>query len=433
MAFYRVYVAHGFQILAPDLLNASGVASQIPHNFYYLVSRTSCAAVSEVLDYLAAKCLSRGGPRRAVLDLKVSPNTSENYARDLCDFINFLDSRDRRIADIEVDDLFDYVDTMFGKQSSVTSQEFAAATIQRRLSTMRQFLIWCQKEGRLRNRFEIETVVSSSGKEFEILEPTLSPRVYEPIDNKVRYIEHAHCCRLLGALGKAELDDEGVIKSAPRNRLIAESALQAGLRRAEAIGLKVCNIVTYNVANEDPFSTRAIEVLGKGNKKRNVPFPVWLIKAIQNYINTERSHLILHRTLRDPAFVDHGYVFVHGANAPGSQGSHIGLKQINLAFKAARELLVAEMKAESIWNSSQISARASTYVFHGLRHTYAINTYVLRSREGDPNPGKYVQSVLGHSSQATTDALYLRASHVMEAEISMFAHDYFYQLVKRHG
>ena len=67
MAFYRVYVAHGFQILAPDLLNASGVASQIPHNFYYLVSRTSCAAVSEVLDYLAAKCLSRGGPRRAVL------------------------------------------------------------------------------------------------------------------------------------------------------------------------------------------------------------------------------------------------------------------------------------------------------------------------------------------------------------------------------
>ena len=172
MAFYRVYVAHGFQILAPDLLNASGVASQIPHNFYYLVSRTSCAAVSEVLDYLAAKCLSRGGPRRAVLDLKVSPNTSENYARDLCDFVNFLDSRDRRIADIEVDDLFDYVDTMFGKQSSVTSQEFAAATIQRRLSTMRQFLIWCQKEGRLRNRFEIETVVSSSGKEFEILEPT---------------------------------------------------------------------------------------------------------------------------------------------------------------------------------------------------------------------------------------------------------------------
>lgn len=433
MPFYNVYVAHGVQNVDSDLLNASGVSSQIPHDFYYLVSRTLCSAVSEVLDYLAAKCLRRGGPRRALLDLKVSPNTSENYARDLYDFVNFLDSRNRRIEDIEVDDLFDYIDTMYGKKSSVTSHEFASATIQRRLSTMRQFLLWCQKEGRLRNRFEIETVVSSSGKEFEILEPTLSPKVIEPIDNKVRYIEHAHCCKLLNALGKADLDDEGVITSAPRNRLVAECALQAGLRRAEAIGLKVCNIVTYNVAKEDPFSTRAIEVLGKGNKKRNVPLPVWLIKAIQNYINTERAQLILQRILQDPTFVDHGYVFVHGANAPGSQGRHIGLKQINLAFKAARELLVAEIRAESLWNSSHISARASTYVFHGLRHTYAINTYVLRSREGDPNPGKYVQSVLGHSSQATTDALYLRASHVMEAEISMFAHDYFSQLIKRHG
>ena len=157
MAFYRVYVAHGFQILAPDLLNASGVASQIPHNFYYLVSRTSCAAVSEVLDYLAAKCLRRGGPRRALLDLKVSPNTSENYARDLYDFVNFLDSRNRRIEDIEVDDLFDYIDTMYGKKSSVTSHEFASATIQRRLSTMRQFLLWCQKEGRVVSRLECNT------------------------------------------------------------------------------------------------------------------------------------------------------------------------------------------------------------------------------------------------------------------------------------
>ena len=137
MPFYNVYVAHGVQNVDSDLLNASGVSSQIPHDFYYLVSRTLCSAVSEVLDYLAAKCLRRGGPRRALLDLKVSPNTSENYARDLYDFVNFLDSRNRRIEDIEVDDLFDYIDTMYGKKSSVTSHEFASATIQRRLSTMR--------------------------------------------------------------------------------------------------------------------------------------------------------------------------------------------------------------------------------------------------------------------------------------------------------
>lgn len=433
MGFYDVYVAHGVRAVSPALVRAGGVLSQLPLNFYFLVSRTTHAAVPEVLDFLRAKCLRRGSPRLEVLELQVSPNTSENYARDLCDFVSFLDSRDRRIADVEVDDLFDYVDTMYGKVSSATQRVFAKATIKRYLSTMRQFLLWCQKEGRLRNRFEVETVAHPSGKQVEVLEPSLSPKVDEPVDDKVRYIEHDHCCRLLNFIGKAELCDSGLIVSAPRDRLTAECALQAGLRRAEAVGLRVSNVVAYNVAEEDPFSTRAIEVLGKGNKLRNVPFPVWLINAIQSYIKTERASLIKRRLAREPSFVDHGYVFVHGENAPGSQGGHIGLKQINLAFKVAREKLITDLQAGLLWNSSQIAARASTYVFHGLRHTYAINTYVLRSREGDPNPGKYVQSVLGHSSQVTTDALYLRASHVMEAELAIFAHDYFSKLVRRYG
>ena len=58
------------------------------------------------------------------------------------------------------------------------------------------------------------------------------------------------------------------------------------------------------------------------------------------------------------------------------------------------------------------------YRFHSLRHSYALTTYVSRRMQGDPNPGKYVQSVLGHTSQDTTDRLYLRASHILEAQIS---------------
>lgn len=169
-------------------------------------------------------------------------------------------------------------------------------------------------------------------------------------------------------------------------------------------------------------------MLGKGNKWRDVPFPVWLAKAIQGHIASERKDAIEKRKTTDPSFVDHGRVFVQADNEKGTPGDPIKPKQINRIFQTARSVA-----AGAGTTCAAKSARFRTYTFHGLRHTFALATYAARRAAGDHNPGRYVQVVLGHARQETTDRLYLQASLLHEAELSDYVQGFLLEMAVMHA
>lgn len=133
-------------------------------------------------------------------------------------------------------------------------------------------------------------------------------------------------------------------KAAPRERLMARLAGEAGLRRAEVAQCRRDDLVTDQ-------GGWALIVLGKGSKQRVVPITVSLATAIL-------------------AHCEHGYLF------PGQDNGHISAG----------------------WAGTVISRLMPKGVsMHRLRHMYASKGYA-----GTRNL-RAVQEALGHASVATTE------------------------------
>lgn len=420
MVLYQPQVVVCSAVSTSLVARAALVGKVLPQGFKYLVSRPSLRPIPEALHFLRKSCVGRVGAPR----LKVATNTATARAEDLCNFYKFLDAEQLPLEEFALDDLFDYVNSMYGMVSPTTNNVYAKETIARRLSSVRPFLIFCQKQGWLKNRFEVTSKVVR-GRVIETIEPGILHELVEAIDARVKHIPQADLQDLMNALGPWDKTEDQAPVSGPRDRLIGECALQAGLRRSEVTWLKEAAFRELRTSDRGLFSTVPISVLGKGNKWREVPFPVWLIRVIQVYIETDRAAAVSRRLAADPEFVDRGQLFVHGEDARGSCGDALQPKQMNRIFGAARGAVVALEPA-----GNNRAARFKTYTFHGLRHTYALVTYAGRRLAGDPSPGRFVQAVLGHARLETTNALYLKASQIHEAELSDFAQRHLFALLE---
>jgi len=400
----------------------------LPTGFHFLVSRESSSAVQHVLGFMRKRCLSKAGALR----LTVSLCTTSAFTYTLSDFYDYLDFNRMRLEDLDLEALTEYQSNLTDLESPVTKKPYATETINQRMWIVKAFVLWCQDNGYLKNRFDVEELPTRDGGTTTVLEPDLDTGLVEPDDINCTYIDTFHLPILMGKFGDwHELDGELPL-SGPRDRLMAECALQAGLRRAEVCGLRLKSVCSRNLSERDPYSTVSVRVFGKGARWRRVPFPVWLVRALQNYAATERENSIRKRLTRDPDFNDSGSLFVHLETARGSWGDPVSPKQLNRIFKAARPAAAEQIIGADPTGIEQ-ALSISQCTFHSLRHNYALNTYVLRRLKGDTNPGKYVQAVLGHRYQSTTDSIYLTASHVYEAELSEVAQKLMADMVKRHG
>lgn len=391
-----------------DLAKANRVHQHaFPLGFKFIVHGRDGSPVLEVLSY----CIDTFLNCFQIPRLKVSENTIDAVIYDICDLLDFLDHCGRSIRVINDRDLKAYVESLCTSASPSTGKLYSKATIERRLSTIKSFLKYCQERAWLQHRFAISTVRHISGRTSEVLEPQIRCETREADDQYVRFIPDGDIASLLDELGECKFDEQGVPVFAPRDRLVAELALQAGLRRAEAASLKVKGVMAVQAAGRDKLSTAAVSVLGKGKKWRSVPVPIWLIQCLQSYICETRAEILKSHD------VQHDFIFIRECAAK-NPWAPITPRHVTRAFALAR----ARVSSTRSSVGDDLGARRyRCYQFHSLRHTFAIMTYVLRRAMGDTNPGKYVQSVLGHSHQETTDGLYLRASHVLEAEVGELA------------
>src|SRR4029453_4993161 len=192
------------------------------------------------LDMIAAE---RGGAK----------NTLAAYARDLADFSTELGKAGRTIAGASTDDLRGYL-------GSLARRRFAASSVARRLSAIRQLYRFLYAEG---HRADDPSAVIEGPKRNRALPKVLS------------IAEVDRLLRQAGAgMGQA---DQG----APKHLRVARLACL--IEVLYATGLRVSELIALPISAAER-NARMLTVRGKGNKERLVPLNEAAKKAMSEYL-----------------------------------------------------------------------------------------------------------------------------------------------------
>ncbi|MGN7200883.1 tyrosine recombinase XerC [Arthrobacter sp. SAFR-044] len=220
-----------------------------------------------------------------------------------------------------------------GRQSS---EGASRATLARRSATARVFTAWALRE------------------ELIDTDPALRLRAPKREGSLPGVLQAAQLTRLLDGLETSATEGEPL---AVRNRAIVELLYATGVRVGELAGLDVDDL--------DP-DRRTLQVIGKGNKERTVPFGVPAAVAVDDWLRRGRPALAKDHS--GPA------LFL------GVRGRRIDQRQVRALVNTLFEAL------------GDTSASGP----HALRHSAA--THLL---DGGADL-RAVQEILGHSSLATT-------------------------------
>lgn len=252
-------------------------------------------------------------------------NTIRSYTYDLLQLENFLIARKKILIDTTIDDLRNFIHDVFDAGLSPTS-------INRKISSIKAFY-----------RFLIynRTIKHNPASDLELLKVGRKLPLILSIDEVVAIIESADEKTPLGL----------------RNRACLELLYAAGLRISELLGLKITDMDLDN---------DLLNVFGKGNKQRIVPFGKKAEKAIDEYMTFGRPLILKKRS--SPFLV---------LNARGKFMSRMGF------FKILRKYRI----------KAGIKKRVTPHMF---RHSFA--THLLEAGADL----RTVQELLGHADISTT-------------------------------
>ena len=181
-----------------------------------------------------------------------SPYTLRNYRREITEFIEFLQKRQITTWDkVDKQVVRDYL-------SWLNEEEYAKASVARRLSELRSFC-----------RYLIREKVLTTNPFDAVSAPKLPHRL-------PRFLSTEEVKNLLAAPDPS--DPQGM-----RDRAIIELLYAAGMRVSELAGL--------NLADVDNARAQ-IKVLGKGDKERLVLIGKPALRAVMTYIREGRPKLI---------------------------------------------------------------------------------------------------------------------------------------------
>ncbi len=274
--------------------------------------------------FLAMLAAERGAAR----------NTLESYARDLDDYAAFLAACGVDAQQAGAQDIRAYLE-------GLTGQGFAAATLARRLSAIRQFHGFAYAEG----LYAIDPSVSIEG-----------PRKGRSLP---KLLSIADVDRLLGvaAEGVALAASPGARLAALRLRALVELLYATGLRASELVALPAATFLRPK---------EGLIVRGKGNKERLVLLTPAALAAVAAY----------RRALEESRASGSKFLFP----AAGEAG-HL-----------ARQVFARELKR--LAGAAGLAAAALSP--HVLRHAFA--THLLQNGADL----RIVQQLLGHADIATT-------------------------------
>jgi integrase/recombinase XerD len=282
-----------------------------------------------------------------------SQHTLAAYRRDLADFSHHLGTARRGIADARTDDVRAYLGTL-------AKRGFAAASVARRLSAIRQLYRFLYAEGR---RADDPSAIIEGPQRGRAIPKVLS------IADVDRLLAQAHAA--------------GTKAEQPTLERLRAARLACLLEVLYATGLRVSELVTLPVSAAER-SARMLTIRGKGGKERLVPLNDAAKSAMREYL------ALLAEAGRDnkskwlfPSFGESG---------------HLSRQHF------ARELKT--LAASAGLRSDRISP-------HVLRHAFASH---LLHNGADL---RVVQTLLGHADISTTQIY----THVLEERLKSLVRD----------
>ncbi|MCI9856715.1 tyrosine recombinase XerC [Microbacterium proteolyticum] len=300
---------------------------------------------------------------------RLSPATVRAYRADLADLVRAIGDRD--ISHVEVDDLREW-------QWQATKAGQAKATAARRTSTVRGMFGWAAEQGLVEVDPSQRMVSPKRGRTL----PTVATA--DALDDV-----------LSDAAAAAESGDANTL----RDHAILEALYGSGARVSEICGLDLDDI---------DHERRTLQLRGKGDKERVVPFGLPAERALQAYLVRGRPVLVARRQ----AALHEG----RGDEAASAPRRLAATGDARAVFLGARGARLGPRAVHSLV-SRTVAPRVGTDVLgpHALRHSAA--THLL---DGGADL-RAVQEILGHASLGTTQ-IYTHVSAERLREAYRLAH-----------
>jgi integrase/recombinase XerD len=280
-------------------------------------------------------------------------NTLAAYGRDLADFSSHLGTRGSAVAIATTDDVRAYL-------SQLNKRDFAAASVARRLSAIRQLYRFLYAEGR---RQDDPAAILEGPKRGRTVPKVLSI---------------AEVDRLLATARAAS--DKAVLSPADRLRAARMTCL---IELLYATGLRVSELVTLP-ASASERTARMLIVRGKGGKERLVPLNEAAKQAMGDYLALlEAANPQARLKWLFPSFGESGHL--------------------------TRQHFARDLKALA----ATAGLRADQVSPHVLRHAFASH---LLHNGADL---RVVQTLLGHADISTTQIY----THVLEERLKSLVRD----------
>ena len=322
----------------------------------------------------SAKGLAAAGPLALFLDMQAierggGPNTLDAYRRDLTDLAEFL--APVRLAEADTSAIRAYL-------ADLSARGFAATTVARRLSALRQFYRFLFAEG---HRPDDPAAVLEGPKRGRPLPKVLSvAEVTRLIDTAHLRAAAAEESQTAGQAGD-ETPEAGAAKPG-RAELLRLRRVACMVELLYASGLRVSELVALPAAAARAQG-EAILVTGKGRKERLVPLSGPAKAAMLAFLATRRAAGLEASRWLFPA---------------GSESGHITRQQ------AARDL--KELALAAGLDPAKLSP-------HVLRHAFASH---LLAHGADL---RVVQTLLGHADVSTTQIY----THVLDDRLKSMVRD----------
>lgn len=350
-----------------------------------------------------------------------SPNTWEAAAHALKSWVEFLIAIGVSCwRDAGRDDLICYRDSYKVAISPRTGQAYASSTIGNRMGVVLEFYKYAGEKGwydgdlilHMSNNFRDLNVpidddalaYTRRGRRMVKKSSNLIPRRRKSRTN-IRPFMVSELHILLLAVGPRAAERDGDDRPV-RNRLMFDMGWAVGLRLDEIHQLTSLQFLSMHPDPDQPLGYQALTVIGKGEKKRIVAIPNWLVHDALTYINDERSVAL--KAGKVSSRTASTALFLSGKESknPGQPITHRRMQQV------MDEVCIASGLVESIEISDPITGevvqiKKAKHCVHDLRHTYAVLTYWAEKRAGNVEPWKKIQSQLGHEYLTTTINTYL--------------------------
>lgn len=394
---------------------------QLPPGFQFLVDDDKLEVIEPALLYLVDRFIKYAQPGK--------DNTLKAVAYDLCDWWNFLVEKKRTWDSVDTDLMVAYRDDRLTTISLQTHETLASDTVRRRMIYVIAFYEWAHCKGwvdvtgvfekvekTIRRNIDADFFAHTRSSQFIKEVSKLLPDRDKQRRRPATFLTVDHWRVLARELGPLPLEALEMNDPRPsRDRLAGELSINTGLRVDEVAKLtkyQILDLVAQIPLDAEPDQLIPMRITKtKRLVARDVDIPVYLIHELVQYIDNERAAAVnaarktsLTKRTREPSAL-----FLNGVDARQHAGKPVSTDTLDAAFRAAQFSagLVRTVEKKDPDTKEVYVTKDTRYVFHSLRHTFAMWLYDAESQAGNAEPWKIVQSKLGHASLLVTMGTYL--------------------------